>query len=101
MNECGAVVGHAGTGAIIQALLIVKPMLVLPRLSRFNEARNEHQVGTALHFAAAGQILMADDDASFLRQLNSVETFKPKSLIGKTASPELISEIRTFVETRP
>ena len=101
MNECVAVVGHAGTGSIIQALLIGKPLLVLPRLSQFNETRNDHQVGTALHFAAAGQILMADDDAAFLRQLNNIETFTPKSLISKSASPELISEIRTFVETRP
>lgn len=101
MNECVAVVGHAGTGSIIQALLIGKPLLALPRLSQFNETRNDHQVGTALHFAAAGQILMADDDAAFLRQLNNIETFTPKSLISKSASLELISEIRTFVETRP
>jgi UDP-N-acetylglucosamine transferase subunit ALG13 len=101
MCECTAVVGHAGTGSIIQALLIGKPMLVLPRLSRLHETRNDHQVGTALHFANAGQILVAQDDFDFLRQLNAVESFRPKSLIGKSASPELISEIRRFVETRP
>lgn len=101
LRECTAVVGHAGTGSIIQALLIGKPMLVLPRLSRLNETRNDHQVGTALHFANANQILMAQDDLDFLRQLNDVESFRPQSLIGKSASPELISEIRHFVETRP
>jgi UDP-N-acetylglucosamine transferase subunit ALG13 len=101
MRECTAVVGHAGTGSIIQALLIGKPMLVLPRLAKLNETRNDHQVGTAQHFAAAGQILMARDDSDFVRQLDDVEAFRPKSLIGKSASPELISEIRHFVETRP
>lgn len=101
LQQCTAVVGHAGTGSIIQALLIGKPMLVLPRLARLNETRNDHQVGTALHFAAAGQIMMAEDDADFLSKLGSVEAFRPKALIGKSASPELISEIRHFVEARP
>ena len=99
MLDCAAVVGHAGTGSIIQALLIGKPMLVLPRLSSLNETRNDHQVGTALHFARAGQLLMAKDDEDFVRQLSDVESFLPKSLIGKSASPQLISEIRQFLET--
>lgn len=101
LRECTALVGHAGTGSIIQALLIGKPMLVLPRLARFNETRNDHQVGTALHFAEAAQILMAQDDADFVRQLDDVEAFRPHSLIGGAASPQLIAEIRQFIETRP
>ena len=98
VHDCSAVVGHAGTGSIIQALLEDKPLLVLPRLGRLNETRNDHQVGTARHFAAAGQLLMAADDDDFVRLLGKVEAFRPKSLIGKSASPQLIAEIRQFVE---
>lgn len=98
MRDCTAVVGHAGTGSIIQALLIGKPMLVLPRLSRLNETRNDHQVGSAMQFAKAGQLLMAKDDEDFVRQLSDVESFRPKSLIGRSASQQLISEIRQFLE---
>jgi UDP-N-acetylglucosamine transferase subunit ALG13 len=99
LRDCTAVVGHAGTGSIIQSLLMGKPMLVLPRLSRLYETRNDHQVGTARHFAAAGQILMAENDDDFVRQLGAVESFCPRSVIGKAASPQLISEIRQFVDT--
>jgi UDP-N-acetylglucosamine transferase subunit ALG13 len=97
VHDCKAVVSHAGTGTIILALLEGKPMLVLPRLGKLKETRNDHQVGTARHFAAAGQLLMAEDNEDFSRQLGNVETFHPKSTIGKSASPQLISEIRQFV----
>lgn len=98
LRDCTAVVGHAGTGSIIQALLLGKPMLVLPRLARLYETRNDHQVGTAAHFAAAGQILVAQDDDDFVRKLHAVEAFRPRATIGGSASPQLLSEIRRFVD---
>ncbi|MBU0500929.1 MAG: glucuronosyltransferase [Gammaproteobacteria bacterium] len=97
MQGCSAVVAHAGTGTIIKALLLGKPLLVLPRVAALGETRSDHQWGTARHFAESGRILMAEDEAAFPALLDSLEGFRPSGSLGAQASPELLARIRAFV----
>lgn len=97
MDEATAVVAHAGTGTIIAALQRGKPLLVLPRLSRFGETRNDHQVPTAKHFADGGYVLAAKDESELQQRMRDLQTFKPRATIGGAASPELIARLRAFV----
>lgn len=41
------VVGHAGIGVTMDALRVKKPLLLVPRLKRFGEHMNDHQVEIA------------------------------------------------------
>jgi len=52
--EADLIIAHAGMGTIIAALELGKPMLMLPRLERLKESRNDNQVGTARHFSSFG-----------------------------------------------
>lgn len=97
MNEASAVVAHAGTGTIIAALERGKPLLVLPRLSKFGETRNDHQVPTARHFADAGYVLAAGDERELGGRMRDLEKFTPRATIGGTASPELLGRLRQFI----
>ncbi len=97
MREAKAVVAHAGTGTIIAALQLGKPLLVLPRLSRLGETRNDHQVATARHFADSGRILAAYREEDLPAMLDRLETFKPSGTIDGYASPELIERLRSFI----
>lgn len=96
MEQASGIVGHAGTGTIIAALQLGKPLLVMPRLSRFGETRNDHQLPTAQHFASAGRILAAFDEAELMTKMNELESFSPRASIDGRASPELIARIREF-----
>ena len=97
VERSSSVVAHAGTGTIIQVLIQRKPLLVFPRLSRFGETRNDHQVGTARHFADKGQVLAAFDEGSFLDCLGRLDQFEPQVQLGSGASPQLIARIRAFL----
>ena len=97
MDRCTAIVAHAGTGTILQALNRNKPMLVLPRLSGVGETRNDHQVGTARYFAQRGLLLAAFEDDQFIRLLGEVESFTPREKIGDWASPDLLERISDFI----
>ena len=99
VERSSSVVAHAGTGTIIQVLIQQKPLLVFPRLSRFGETRNDHQVGTARHFVNTGQLLAAFDEESFLYSLDRLHQFQPKIPLGSGASPQLITRIRAFLAT--
>jgi UDP-N-acetylglucosamine transferase subunit ALG13 len=92
-----AIVAHAGTGTILQALYIGKPLLVVPRLARLGETRNDHQVGTARHFASKGLLQMAEDQESFMTLLDKLPTFRPPSRVSGDASPELITALSEFI----
>ncbi|HUL21091.1 MAG TPA: glycosyltransferase [Thermodesulfobacteriota bacterium] len=41
------VIGHCGSGTIINALSFGKPLIVMPRLVKFNENTNDHQLEMA------------------------------------------------------
>ena len=41
------IVGHAGIGTAIDALSVQRPFIVVPRLKRFNEHMNDHQLEIA------------------------------------------------------
>lgn len=97
LNQSSSIVSHAGTGTIIQALSKQKPLLVFPRLQRFAETRNDHQVGTAQHFASKGQLLAAFDETQLAACLQRFQAFHPETEIPEGASPELISCIRQFI----
>jgi len=97
LDECEAVIAHAGTGTIIQAALAGKPTLVFPRLAQLGETRTNHQVGTAQHFSEAGLVLAAFDEPELLLRLDELPGFAPRSALAKGASPELIDRISRFL----
>lgn len=97
LEEATAVVAHAGTGTILKGLYLGKPMLVVPRLGRLGETRNDHQVGTARHFAGQGLLQVAEDAGTFNRLMDGLGAFQPERRVSAKASPELISALRDFL----
>ena len=96
MRSASAIVSHAGTGTIIAALQLGKPLLVLPRRAALQETRNDHQIPTAKHFAERGRIRAAYDEDELLREMETIESFRPAGLLGDLADTGLIARIRDF-----
>ena len=100
VRSASALVSHAGTGTILAALSIGKPLLVFPRRAALRETRNDHQVPTARHFAESGRVLAAYDEADLWAALDRIESFTPPDRIEDGASPELLERIRRFIVAR-
>lgn len=100
IRQSTSVIAHAGTGTIIQVLSHKKPLLVVPRLSRFQETRNDHQVATAAQFASSGHLLIAHDESEFRHTVSKLEHFVSSTQINPQASRALLDRIRCFVEGR-
>jgi UDP-N-acetylglucosamine transferase subunit ALG13 len=60
--DADLIVAHAGMGTIIAALESGKPLLMLPRVARLGESRNDNQVGTARHFSSFGLFEVAESE---------------------------------------
>lgn len=95
--EADVLVAHAGTGSILSALTIGKPILVLPRRAQFNETRNDHQVGTAERFADMASVLVADDESEVGPRLDELLRLATGEPISSSASSELIDALRNFI----
>jgi UDP-N-acetylglucosamine transferase subunit ALG13 len=96
-EQSDLVISHAGMGSILTALCAAKPILIMPRLTKYKEHRNDHQVGTAENFSQhAGCHVFNDVD-----QLNNAYTAaineSQSASINSFAPDETISNLRKLI----
>jgi UDP-N-acetylglucosamine transferase subunit ALG13 len=100
--EADLIVAHAGMGTIIAALELGKPMLMLPRLGRLKESRNDNQVGTARHFSSFGLFEVVESESEIPvridRMLKNLDTYR-RSADEFGVTDSLINAIREFVNS--
>ncbi|MBL7107573.1 MAG: glycosyl transferase family 28 [Phycisphaerae bacterium] len=94
-QNASAVISHAGMGTILLAMQNRKPLLVMPRLSRFGEAVNDHQFEIAKELEQTGYLLAAYDEHQLIEKIKLLKTFVPKP---RKNSPQLVkNRILTFL----
>lgn len=78
VQECSAMISHAGMGSISMSLNYAKPLLVMPRQKKYGEHVNNHQLHTAHKFEELGHILVAYDTDELPEKIKLLKTFRPK-----------------------
>jgi UDP-N-acetylglucosamine transferase subunit ALG13 len=102
MEAADVIVSHAGMGTILTALELGKPILVVPRLGRQGETRNDHQVATADRFAADGLVCVAATPEELALRLRELEAGTGvRARISSRADDALLARIRAFVDGAP
>ncbi len=99
LENASLVVAHAGMGTILSALDLGKRLIILPRLGRLRETRNDHQVATAKRLEAMGLVVHAADENQLLAKLAEPNRTEPRRSTSSFASPQLINAVRTFILT--
>lgn len=94
--EAAFVISHAGMGSMMIALERGKRLLVMPRMKRYGEAVNDHQVGSARRFAEMGHVLAAYDSTELPARLGEIESFLPASRISQ--ADRVAQRISQFLE---
>lgn len=96
--EAELVVAHAGMGTILSALAKEKPLLIMPRLARLGEHRNDHQLATARAFGKLGYVHVAYDETQLEEMLLGLLANKNGQLhrIAPHATGELVEELRSL-----
>lgn len=93
------IVAHAGTGSIITALQLGKPILVMPRRASLRETRNDHQVATAEQFRRFPSVVVAWDEKELIARMEQIDDLAGLQAVGAHASPELVGAIRDFIDS--
>ena len=96
ISSCDLLITHGGVGSILTGLKNNKKVIVSPRLSKYKEHMNDHQVQIVNNFTAAGYILKYDENDDLKDVLDKVKKFKPKKYISNTEN--VIKIIEDFIE---
>ena len=91
------IISHAGVGSIITALDNKKPLLVMPRLRKFKEHVNNHQIALAQKFEQLGHILVAYNIHELPDKLEQLKTFVPKP--RENQAQAVANRIRSFLQS--
>ena len=97
-EAASVIIAYAGTGSIITALQLGKPILIMPRRASLRETRNVHQVATAEQFRRFDSVLVALDEKELITRLEGIDNLRGRQSIEPYASRELVEAIREFID---
>ena len=95
--EADSLLSHAGMGSITMALNYDKPILVMPRLKKYGEHVNDHQLGTAIKFRDLGHVLVAVESDELPAKIEELKTFKPKP--RENQADKVTERIKQFLDS--
>lgn len=77
IEKARIIITHAGVGTITECLSKDKKVIVVPRLKKYGEHTNDHQLQITKEFALKGYVLPLYDTKNLSKALNDIKTFKP------------------------
>lgn len=90
-----AVITHAGVGSIVSALKLHKKTIVVPRLGKYKEQNNDHQVQIMERFALEGYIIPVMDERMLDQAIEQLDDFESKEY--QTGKQNIIDTIDKFI----
>ena len=96
-KEASAIISHAGMGMIMMALDYEKPLLVMPRLKKYGEVVNNHQVAIATRFSELRHILVAHSEEELPQKVQLLKTFRP--VPRENQAKAVADRIRRFLDS--
>ena len=97
IENCSILVTHSGVGTIMRGIDAGKPVLVVPRLARYHEHVDDHQVQIAKAFAEKNCVIYCDDLEQLPKVLEDTKTFQFQPY--KAPESKIVDIILDFVHT--
>lgn len=82
LSKSDLIITHGGVGTILSALRKDKKVIVVPRLAKYQEHENDHQLEIVDSFSKLGYILPCKDLKELSGVLEQVKKFKPKKYVS-------------------
>ena len=96
MKKCQKVITHGGTGAIVGAIKQGKMVVAIPRLKKFGEHVDDHQIQIVSEFEKIGFILWVKDIDMLYKDIVNIDKIALKEYTSNTN--KIIKEIEIFIE---
>lgn len=95
-DEADLIITHAGVGSIVSALKKGKKVIVVPRLKKYNEHVNNHQIQIARRFKQEGYVKYVMNMKYLGKTIKLMEKFEPKKYQNEQSN--VISIIEEYID---
>ena len=96
IKECDLLITHGGVGSIITGLKSNKKVIACPRLAKYNEHINDHQLQIIDRFVENGYILSYHETDNLEEILKKAAKFKPNKYKSNTTN--MIKLITDYID---
>jgi UDP-N-acetylglucosamine transferase subunit ALG13 len=97
LEKAEVIIGHVGTGTMIDAQKYGIPAILMPRKFELNEHRSEHQAATAEQFKEKTGIYIVEDQFELVQLLERIDSLQPPRQEKIRAKEQLINFLRMQV----
>ncbi|WP_016778717.1 glycosyltransferase [Anaerophaga thermohalophila] len=81
-KKANYIISHSGTGSVLMGCKLNKKIIVIPRLKKYREHIDNHQLELVDAFEEKGYVLAWRDGMSLFKILESIEDFSPQKFIS-------------------
>lgn len=96
IDEADLVITHGGVGSIVTALEENKKVIAVPRLKKYSEHVNDHQLDIVKSFDEAGYIIGLNCVEELGQAINKVKEFTPKKYVKNTGN--IVKIVEEFID---
>jgi UDP-N-acetylglucosamine transferase subunit ALG13 len=96
MSKCDKVITHGGTGAIIGAVKKGKKVIAVPRLSKYEEHIDDHQLQIITEFKKMGFIEGVDKISELKDVIGTIDCLFIKKYCSNTE--KIVKSIESYIE---
>lgn len=96
MKKCNLLITHGGVGSILTGLKNNKKVIACPRLAKYKEHINDHQVQIIDKFSKAKYLLAYNEGDDLGKIIEDSKNFKPQKYVSNTN--KIISIIEEFID---
>lgn len=96
ISQCDVLITHGGVGSIIDGLKKGKKIIAAPRLAKYKEHTNDHQLQIIKEFEKNGNILALYKFNDLDKVLKEAKKFKPKNY--KSNTNNMINMLKKYID---
>ncbi len=96
IKKADLIITHGGVGSIMEGIKHHQKIIAVPRLKKYKEHVNDHQLQIVKEFSNLGYLLALNDLDEFAKALKDIKTFKP--LDYKANNDKMIKLIAEYID---
>ena len=96
IEKCSLLITHGGVGSILTGINKGKTVIAVPRLARYHEHGNDHQLQIVENFMEKKYIIGVKDLNKLGKAIEKAKTFKPQKF--KSNTNNIISMIEDYID---
>jgi len=94
LKDSELVIIHGGSGSVLDVLINKKKAIIVPRLKKFREHENDHQMDLAQALEKSGRALAVYEISNLEQKITNAKNFSPKFSSEKSG---LINALEEFI----